>query len=58
MSEKNLPRDPSKRAFVKKVAYVTPTILTLPAVSAYAAQGSGGPQPDRYPVDKTPGTWH
>jgi hypothetical protein len=33
--------DPSRRQFVKTVAYVAPAILTLKAMPSYAAVGSG-----------------
>lgn len=43
-------KEESRREFVKKLAYVTPSILTLPATPAKATPGScksiGGP---RYP---------
>jgi hypothetical protein len=32
----------SRRAFIKKTAYIAPTILTLKAVPAFASEGSGG----------------
>jgi hypothetical protein len=32
--------DASRRDFVRKAAYVTPAILTLPAAAAYAKNGS------------------
>ena len=34
----------SKRDFLKKSAYVVPTILTLKAIPAFAGSGSGRPQ--------------
>ena len=34
--------DPSRRAFLKTVSYVAPTILTLQARPAFAQRGSGG----------------
>jgi len=59
--------DRSRRSFIKKMAYVAPTILTLKAVPAFASQGStrsddgGGdgvdPQPQgNSPVSDGPGT--
>jgi len=33
----------SRRAFVKKAAYVAPAVLTLPAAPAYAKHGSENP---------------
>jgi hypothetical protein len=33
--------NPSRRAFIKKTAYVAPLILTLKAAPAFASQGSG-----------------
>jgi len=35
--------DQSRRAFVKRAAYVTPAILTLQAAPAYAKYGSENP---------------
>ncbi len=32
----------TRREFVKKVVYVTPVIVTLPAVTSFASAGSGG----------------
>jgi hypothetical protein len=32
--------DPSRRKFIKKIAYVPPAILTLSAVPSYATTGS------------------
>jgi hypothetical protein len=33
--------DESRRSFVKKAAYVTPAIITLEAMPAFASYGSG-----------------
>lgn len=43
--------DPSRRAFVKKAAYVAPAIVTLAAAPAYARLGSERvpPRPPRPP---------
>jgi hypothetical protein len=35
----------TRRAIIKKAAYVTPLLLTLPAVPAFAAAGSKKPKP-------------
>lgn len=42
-------QDPSRRAFVKKAAYVAPVIVTLAAAPAYARLGS-----DRLPPRRPP----
>ena len=45
MSDKHptiLERPASRREVMKKAAYMTPAILTLVAVPAFAAKGSGG----------------
>ena len=34
----------TRRAIIKKAAYVTPLLLTLPAVPAFAAKGSKAPK--------------
>ncbi len=39
--------DQTRRAFVKTVAYVAPTILTLSATPALATYGSGGHKKDK-----------
>ncbi len=39
---RTLGQDPSRRAFLKTVSYVAPTILTLQARPAFAQRGSGG----------------
>jgi hypothetical protein len=52
--------DQSRRAFVKKAAYIAPVILTLKAVPAFASQGSGrsdsgtGDQLDQQSLDDPP----
>jgi hypothetical protein len=47
---------PSRRKFIKKAAYVTPAILSLKVVPAYAKAGSEKPPKDKPPkppkVDK------
>jgi hypothetical protein len=43
--------DPSRRAFVKKAAYVTPVILTLKAAPAYAKKGSEKPSEPKKPKE-------
>ncbi len=40
MSQTGL-QDPSKRKFIKKVAYVAPTVLTVSAVASLASAASG-----------------
>ena len=47
----------SRRAFVKKAAYVAPAILTLAAAPSFAKVGSGkggppGPKPPKPPKGK------
>ncbi len=37
-----LEKQASRREVMKKAAYVTPAILTLAAMPAFAAKGSGG----------------
>jgi hypothetical protein len=44
MSEKQQTR----REFIKKVAYVAPAILTLPALPSIASAGSGYEYKDKY----------
>jgi hypothetical protein len=46
MSNKPAAKDPSKRVFIRKMAYVAPTILTLSAVASFASAASG--QDPRY----------
>lgn len=41
----------SRREVIKKAAYITPAILTLKAVPAFAAKGSGAPS-DQKDKDK------
>lgn len=41
----------SRREFVKKVAYVAPVVLTLPAIPAFASSGSS---PTDAPPTDTP----
>ena len=41
MSGKKNLRDPSKRVFIRKMAYVAPTVLTLTAVASFASAASG-----------------
>jgi len=36
----NVTHDPSRRRFIKKMAYVPPAVLTLTAVPSYATTGS------------------
>jgi hypothetical protein len=40
MNKKQQTHNPSRRNFLKKTAYVTPVILTLPATPALATTGS------------------
>jgi hypothetical protein len=40
MNKKQQTHNPSRRNFLKKTAYVTPVILTLPATPALAKTGS------------------
>ena len=40
-------KDPSKRVFVKKMAYVAPTVLTVSAVASMASAASA-PSDPRY----------
>ncbi len=56
MDESTVPDDPTRRVFVKAVAYVTPAILTLSVTPVWASPGSlkdGGCQTvggaDRFP---------
>ena len=45
----------SRREVLKKVAYVTPAVLTLAAVPAFAAKGSGRTKGVRaYAIEKGP----
>ena len=49
----NKNRDEARRDFVKKLAYVAPVLLTLPASPAVAQVGSAAPTecpPDTFPV--------
>jgi len=54
--EKN---DRSRRDFVKRLAYVTPVVLTLQASPSTAQVGSGGPRrtqlPPPMPAERAPG---
>jgi len=51
-----LEQQASRREVMKKAAYVTPAILTLAAIPAFAANGSGGkedkPKEDKPKKDK------
>jgi hypothetical protein len=51
MAKRNETHQASRRAFVKKAAYVAPVILTLAAAPSFAKAGSnkGGPSPGRAP---------
>ncbi len=40
MAKKSKSQQPSRRAFVKKAAYVAPAILSLAATPSYATVGS------------------
>jgi hypothetical protein len=53
MPQQEQPRDLSKRVFVKKMAYVAPTVLTMTAVASLSAAASG-PSDPRYlgPAEK------
>ena len=46
-----LEKQASRREVMKKAAYVTPAILTLAAMPAFAAKGSGGKE-DKPKKDK------
>ena len=50
--------EPSRRKFIKKAAYVTPAVLTLSVLPAYAKAGSQKPAREKPPkppkVDKPP----
>ncbi len=53
MPQHDSPQDLSKRLFVKKMAYVAPTVLTMSAVASMSAAASG-PSDPRYlgPAEK------
>jgi len=54
MSDQSTPileQQASRREVMKKAAYITPAILTLAAVPAFAAKGSGGTE-DKPKEDK------
>ena len=54
-SQKVLETRTSRRELLKKVAYVTPAVLTLAAVPAFAAKGSGRAKSVRaYSIEKGP----
>jgi hypothetical protein len=48
-----LEQQAGRREVMKKALYVTPFILTLPAVPAFAAAGSGGKE-EKPPKEKPP----
>ena len=59
MSDQSTPileQQASRREVIKKAAYLTPAILTLAAMPAFAAKGSGAPgarrKADLYKIDK------
>ena len=59
MSDQSTPiweQQASRREVIKKAAYLTPAILTLAAMPAFAAKGSGAPRARRkahlYKIDK------